>query len=41
MIGFNLPTNYVEDPKALIRRARAELKKVLALSRKTTRLGGA
>jgi hypothetical protein len=31
MIGFNLPTNYVEDPKALIRRTRAKLKKVLAL----------
>ena len=30
MIGFNLSTNYVEDPKALIRRTRAKLKKVLA-----------
>ena len=28
MIGFNLPTNYVEDPEALIRRTRAKLKKV-------------
>jgi hypothetical protein len=31
MAGFNIPTNYVEDPEALIRRTRAKLKKVLAL----------
>ena len=31
MTGFDLPTNYVEDPEALIRRTRAKLKKVLAL----------
>ena len=31
MTGFDLPTNYVEDPKALIRRTRDKLKKVLAL----------
>ena len=31
MIGFDLLTNYVEDPEALIRRTRAKLKKVLAL----------
>jgi hypothetical protein len=31
MIGFNLPTNYVEDPEALIRRTKAKLKKVSAL----------
>ena len=31
MIGFDLPTNYVEDPEALIRRTRAKLKKVSAL----------
>ena len=31
MISFDLPTNYVEDPEALIRRSRAKLKKVLAL----------
>ena len=31
MTGFDLLTNYVEDPKALIRRTRAKLKKVLAL----------
>ena len=31
MIGFNLPTNYVEDHKALIGRTRAKFKKVSAL----------
>ena len=31
MTGFDLPTNYIEDPEALIRRTRAKLKKVLAL----------
>ena len=31
MIGFDLLTNYVEDPEALIRRTRAKLKKVPAL----------
>ena len=31
MIGFDLPTNYVDDLESLIRRTRAKLKKVLAL----------
>ena len=31
MTVFDLPTNYVEDPEALIRRTRAKLKKVLVL----------
>ena len=31
MIGFALPTNYVEDLEALIRRTRAKLKKVPSL----------
>jgi hypothetical protein len=31
MISFNLLTNYVEDPEALIRKTKAKLKKVLAL----------
>ena len=31
MTGFDLPTNYVEDLEALIRRTRAKLKKVLVL----------
>ena len=30
MTGFDLPINYVEDPKTLIRRTRAKLKKVPA-----------
>ena len=34
MTSFDLPTNYVEDPEALIRRTRAKLKKVLALESK-------
>ena len=32
MTGFDLPTNYIEDSEALIRRTRAKLKKVLALN---------
>jgi hypothetical protein len=32
MISFNLPTNYVEDPEVLIRRTKAKLKNVLALT---------
>jgi hypothetical protein len=31
MISFNILTNDVEEPKALIRRPKAKLKKVLAL----------
>ena len=31
MTGFDLPTNYVDDPKALLKRTKANLKKVLAL----------
>jgi hypothetical protein len=31
MTGFDLPTNFVEDSEALIRRTRAKLKKVSAL----------
>ena len=31
MTGFDLPTNYVEDPEALLKRTRAKLKKVSAL----------
>ena len=31
MTSFDLSTNYVKDPKALIRRTRAKLKKVAAL----------
>ena len=38
MIGFNLPTNYVEDPKALIRRTRAKLQKVPASESEDNRI---
>jgi hypothetical protein len=31
MIGFKLPTNYVEDSEALIRRTKAKLKKISTL----------
>ena len=31
MTGFDLLTNYIEDPKALIRRTRAKPTKILAL----------
>ena len=31
MTGFDLPTNYVENLEALLRRTKAKLKKVLAL----------
>ena len=31
MIGFDLPTNYVEDPETLIKRTKAKLKKVPTL----------
>ena len=38
MTGFDLLTNYVEDPEALIRRTRAKLKKVLALESKDNQI---
>ena len=31
MTGFDLPTNYVDNPEALLKRTEAKLKKVLAL----------
>ena len=31
MTGFDLLTNYVENPKALLKRTKAKLNKVLAL----------
>jgi hypothetical protein len=31
MIGFNLPTNFVEDPEALLKRTKAKLKRVSTL----------
>jgi hypothetical protein len=38
MTGFELPTNYVENPKALIRRTRAKLKKAPTTSSKINQL---
>jgi hypothetical protein len=38
MIGFDLPTNYIEDPKALIRRTRAKLMRVSALESEDNRI---
>ena len=38
MIGFHLPTNYVEDSKALIRRTRAKLNKVPASESEDNRI---
>ena len=34
MTGFDLPTNYVDNPEALLKRTKAKLKKVLALESK-------
>ena len=34
MTGFDLPTNYIEDPEAWLKRTKAKLKKVLALELK-------
>ena len=34
MTSFDLPTNYVDDPEALLKRTKAKLKKVLALESK-------
>jgi hypothetical protein len=31
MTSFDLPTNYIENPEALLRRTNAKLKKVSAL----------
>jgi hypothetical protein len=31
MIGFNLPTNFIDDPESLLKITKAKLKRVLAL----------
>jgi hypothetical protein len=31
MIGFNLPTNFIDNPEALLKRTKAKLKRVSAL----------
>jgi hypothetical protein len=38
MTGFELPINYVENPKALIRRTRAKLKKAPTTSSEINQL---
>ena len=38
MIGFDLRTNYVDNPEALISRTRAKLKKVPALESKDNQI---
>jgi hypothetical protein len=40
MTSFDLLTNYVKDPEALIRRTIAKLKKILALESKDNRIRG-
>jgi hypothetical protein len=34
MTGFDLPTNYVENPEALLRRTKAKLQKIPSLESK-------
>jgi hypothetical protein len=36
MTGFDLPTNFIDDPKALLKRIKAKLKRVSALEWRTT-----
>jgi hypothetical protein len=38
MTGFDLPTNYVDDPEALLKRTKAKLKKVSALKSKDNQI---
>ena len=38
MTGFDLLTNYVDDPEALLKRTKANLKKVLALESKDNQI---
>jgi hypothetical protein len=38
MIGFDLPTNFIDDPEALLKRTRAKLKKVLVPQSKDNRI---
>jgi hypothetical protein len=38
MIGFNPPTNFIDDPKVLLKRTKAELKRVLALESEDIRI---
>jgi hypothetical protein len=38
MIGFNLSTNFIDDPKALLKRTKVKLKRVLALESEDNRI---
>jgi hypothetical protein len=38
MIGFNLSTNFIDDPEALLKRIKAKLKRVPALESKDNRI---
>jgi hypothetical protein len=38
MIGFNLPTNFINDPEALLKRTKAKLKRVSALESEDNRI---
>jgi hypothetical protein len=38
MIGFNLPTNFIDDPEALLKRTKAKLKRVSALESEDNRI---
>jgi hypothetical protein len=38
MIGFNLPTNFIDDPEALLKRTKAKLKRVPALELEDNRI---
>jgi hypothetical protein len=38
MIGFNLPTNFIDDAEVLLKRTEAKLKRVLALESEDNRI---
>jgi hypothetical protein len=38
MIGFNLPTNFIDDPEALLKRTKDKLKRVPALESEDNRI---
>jgi 3-methyladenine DNA glycosylase Mpg len=38
MTGFDLPTNYLDDPEVLLKNAKASLKKVLTLELEDNRI---
>jgi hypothetical protein len=38
MIGFNLPSNFIDNPEALLKRTKAKLKRVSALESEDNRI---